>query len=422
MLASLFGSGFSGGKCKTSLRLAMGRLKLMRGKRAVALGGLRREIAGLLKASEENVNAGEQARIRVESVLREEAVLAAYEVLEIFCELLAVRMPLIEQQKECPVDLREAVATVLYAAPRLTELVELKKVAHQLAAKYGRDYAKAATNPATATDCGCNPRIVKYLGVEPPAVPEKLAKLSEIAAEHNVDWSPREGELDLTSPGAQATVIGGSSIDDQRLALEAQAARRAGTLDEPLLDGEAYVPPPPVPFGSLEPPPPPSGMAAVPPPPSHTAAAPPPSTTAAVPPPAGGVGAYTDAAAAASAAADHARAAERAAEAAAKIAGTSGAGDLSGVPWSPVSPPTADELDAFERELEGTSLDDAGPATSASVDDAVAGLPDTPVTSPDVRPTHDEHGFPLSPNATPGGEGTGNEDTLAARLSALKKK
>eukprot|EP01084_Bolivina_argentea_P258476 435770_1 len=129
-------------------------------------------------------------------------------------------------------------------------------------------------DPSSALECGCNPRIVRFLGVEPPRPDVKLAKLSEIAAEQNVDWSPREGELDLTSPGAEATVIGGSTAEDIGAALAEQKARRAG-IEEPLMGGDAYIPPEPVPFVPLEQP----GMAVVPPPPKEPFPPPPPPPT-----------------------------------------------------------------------------------------------------------------------------------------------
>ncbi|GHP09400.1 hypothetical protein PPROV_000813500 [Pycnococcus provasolii] len=415
MLASLFGAPFKGAKCKTNLRLAMGRIKLLKGKRAISLSRLRVEIAALLRDSSSSVNAGEQARIRVEGVLREEDTLAAYEVLEIFCELLAVRMPLIEQQKECPVDLREAVASVLYAAPRLTELAELKVVATLFSHKYGKNFARAAMDPSSALECGCNPRIVRFLGVEPPRPDVKLAKLSEIAAEQNVDWSPREGELDLTSPGAEATVIGGSTAEDIGAALAEQKARRAG-IEEPLMGGDAYIPPEPVPFVPLEQP----GMAVVPPPPKEPFPPPPPpptttttTTTTTATATTAAHGEFPDAASAAAAAAEHARAAEEAAAAAARFAGP------------PLGEAKASASVPSPQTVDGDDTDDFD-------EDDFSGLPSTPITSPEVRPsappppapapTHDENGFPISPNADIGGGSSGNEDTLAARLAALKNR
>lgn len=45
----IFGGGFSGSKCSTHLKLCLGRIKLLRNKREVALRGTIREVAALLQ-------------------------------------------------------------------------------------------------------------------------------------------------------------------------------------------------------------------------------------------------------------------------------------------------------------------------------------------------------------------------------------
>ena len=38
-------------------------------------------------------------QFQVEHIIREQNILAAYDILELFCELVAVRLPIIESQK-----------------------------------------------------------------------------------------------------------------------------------------------------------------------------------------------------------------------------------------------------------------------------------------------------------------------------------
>ena len=40
----------------------------------------------------------------------------AQEIMELFCELIAVRLPIIESQRECPLDLKETISSVCFAA------------------------------------------------------------------------------------------------------------------------------------------------------------------------------------------------------------------------------------------------------------------------------------------------------------------
>ena len=61
----------------------------------------------------------ENARIRVETVIRENLLLQAFEVLELFMELLAVRAQLVEKSKDMPPDMIEALSSLVYSAQRL---------------------------------------------------------------------------------------------------------------------------------------------------------------------------------------------------------------------------------------------------------------------------------------------------------------
>ena len=75
---------------------------------------MRKEIADLLRTSKQ-----ENARIRVETVIRENLLLQAFETLELFMELLAVRAQLVEKSKDMPPDMIEALSSLVYSAQRL---------------------------------------------------------------------------------------------------------------------------------------------------------------------------------------------------------------------------------------------------------------------------------------------------------------
>ena len=177
--ALLGGPKFNASKCKTALRLCVGRVKLLRNKKAHAVATLKREIGDLLNAGKED-----SARVRVEAVLREEATLEAFEVLDLFCELLVVRLPLIESTKDLPADLKEAVATVVYAARRVADAIpELKEVRAQFAGKYGSQYVAACGEDATAGACGVSELAMRKLALAPPSAEARLEALRAVAAE-----------------------------------------------------------------------------------------------------------------------------------------------------------------------------------------------------------------------------------------------
>ncbi|KAK8953140.1 hypothetical protein KSP40_PGU005752 [Platanthera guangdongensis] len=136
--------------------------------------------------------------VRVEHIIREENMMAAQEIIELFCELIAVRLPIIEIQRECPLDLKEAISTICFAAPRCSDLPELQQVQMSFAAKYGKEFITAATE--LMPDCGVNRQIIELLSVRTPSVDTKLKLLKEIAEEHAVDWDPASTETEFLKP------------------------------------------------------------------------------------------------------------------------------------------------------------------------------------------------------------------------------
>eukprot|EP00250_Pteridium_aquilinum_P004212 c14440_g1_i1 orf=241-1527(+) len=190
VLDTWFNRGFKGLKCKTLLKLASSRIKLLKNKRAIQLKQLRRELAQLLENGQESM-----ARIRVEHIIREQNIMDAYDTLEHFCELLIVRMPIMESQRECPLDLKEAIASLIFAAPRASDLPELQEVQTMLSFKYGQDFVASATE--LRPDCGVNRLVIEKLSARAPTARMKLNLMKEIVEEHNIEWDPASTELEF---------------------------------------------------------------------------------------------------------------------------------------------------------------------------------------------------------------------------------
>ncbi|KAJ8477445.1 hypothetical protein OPV22_021172 [Ensete ventricosum] len=193
MLDAFFNKGFKGAKCKTLLKLTIPRIKLLRNRREIQLKQMRKDIAKLLENGQEAT-----ARIRVEHIIREENMMAAQEILELFCELITVRLPIIETQRECPLDLKEAISSICFAAPRCADLPELQQVQMLFAAKYGKEFVMATTE--LLPDCGVNRQIIELLSIRAPSVEVKLKLLKEIAEEHELDWDPSTTETEFLKP------------------------------------------------------------------------------------------------------------------------------------------------------------------------------------------------------------------------------
>ncbi|XAR67102.1 hypothetical protein NMG60_11013537 [Bertholletia excelsa] len=178
---------FKPAKCKTSLKLATSRIKLLRNKKDAQLKQLKREVAQLLESGQDQT-----ARIRVEHVVREEKMIAAFELIEIYCELIAARLPIIESQKNCPIDLKEAIASVVFASPRCADIPELLDVRKHFTAKYGKEFISAAVE--LRPECGVSRMLVEKLSAKAPDGQTKIKILSAIAEEHNIKWDPKSFE------------------------------------------------------------------------------------------------------------------------------------------------------------------------------------------------------------------------------------
>lgn len=154
---------------------------------------MRRDIASLLQSGQDST-----ARIRIEHVIREENILAANELIELFCELIVARLTIITKQRECPADLKEGIASVIFAAPRCSEIPELAALRDVFQNKYGADFVSAATD--LRPNCGVNRMLIDKLSVRTPTGEVKLKVMKEIAQEHKIDWDITESEKELLKP------------------------------------------------------------------------------------------------------------------------------------------------------------------------------------------------------------------------------
>lgn len=136
----MWSSGPNYSKLKTNLRLAVTRLKLLEKKKTELALKSRKEIADYLVAGKL-----ERAKIRVEQIIREDYLVEAMEVVEMYCELLLGRFGLLQQMKELDDGIAEPVSSLLWVAPRLqSDVEELRIIADILATKYGKEFTEMA--------------------------------------------------------------------------------------------------------------------------------------------------------------------------------------------------------------------------------------------------------------------------------------
>lgn len=221
---------FKPAKCKITLQMAASRLKILKNKKDTQIKQLRRELAQLLESGQTQT-----ALIRVEHVVREEKTVAAYELVGIYCELIVARLGVIDSQKTCPNDLKEAVASVLYASKRLTDVAELADVVKHFSAKYGKDFVSAAVG--LQPDSGVSRLLVDKLSVKAPDGPTKNKLLKEIATEHNVTWEPET----LVQPDPKETVLSSGASSSQSVSGMSSGSSRIPHNQPPNFQAPATV-------------------------------------------------------------------------------------------------------------------------------------------------------------------------------------
>ncbi|XP_072993605.1 uncharacterized protein [Typha latifolia] len=192
-ISGMLPKGFKADKCKTSLKLGMARLKLMKNKKDIQVKQMRREVAQLLETGQDQT-----ARIRVEHVIREEKMMSAYELIELYSELIVARLPIISSQKNCPIDLKEAICSVIFASARCSDIPELMDVRKHFSAKYGKEFMTAALE--VRPDCGVSHMIIEKLSARAPDLETKFKILTAIAQEHNVEWDSKAFEEQIRKP------------------------------------------------------------------------------------------------------------------------------------------------------------------------------------------------------------------------------
>lgn len=239
----MFFKSFSSSKLKSQLKMAVHRFQIASNKKSALLKQQKREIANLLA---EEPPKEEKARIRAESLIREDNTIEAYEILQLSCELLSERLQLISTTEGCPPDLVGTISSLLWASNRM-DIQELGEIRKQFKLKYGKKFEEDAMMNAGGV---INERILVKLSVQPPSAMLVQAYLMKIAQEFEVDWSPQQqlNADQLNAPmeapiGYSVSVASGSGLGG------------AHSYNNNSDDGSSIPPPAPYNGGSSIPPP-----------------------------------------------------------------------------------------------------------------------------------------------------------------------
>ncbi|XP_030471793.1 uncharacterized protein LOC115689782 [Syzygium oleosum] len=178
-LDRLLGRSFKPSKFKPLAALAVSRLAVLRNRSQTRLAQARSDVAQLLELPNHD-----RALLRVEQVMREQSTLDAYAMIEGYCHLLIERVNLIEQDKICPEELKEAASSLLFAASRCGEFPELHELRGLLTSRYGKGFAASAIE--LRNNCAVNPLMVEKLSTRQPSLESRTKVLKEIAATNGI--------------------------------------------------------------------------------------------------------------------------------------------------------------------------------------------------------------------------------------------
>lgn len=171
-------------KCKTSVKITKTRLEAVKKKKNSVIKHLKNDMADLIRTGH-----AYKAFCRAEGLLAEQNMIIYYNFIEQLCDCISSNLSLMNKQKECPEECKEAVQSLIYAAARFSEFPELRDLRSEFINRYGP--------PLEAL---VNKEFVDML--KPKSITEemKLQLMHDIAQEFSIEWNSKSLEQKLFEP------------------------------------------------------------------------------------------------------------------------------------------------------------------------------------------------------------------------------
>ncbi|KAJ8442397.1 hypothetical protein Cgig2_018653 [Carnegiea gigantea] len=186
MLDGLLGrSGFYS-KSKSLIKQTRTRIDVVRRKRSATQKFLRKDIADLLANGLETNAYG-----RAEGLIAELILSSCYDFIDHVCEIILKHLLVLQKLRECPEDCREAIASIMFAAARFSDLPELRDLRDLFRERYG-----------SSLECFANQKLKENITPKPPSKEKKVHLMQEIALELSIPWDSRSFEERMSNPSA----------------------------------------------------------------------------------------------------------------------------------------------------------------------------------------------------------------------------
>lgn len=132
---------------------------------------------------------------RTEEFLAGMNLLSCYDFIDQSCEYILKQLSRMQKHGDCPDECRQAVASLMFAAARFSDLPELRDLRDLFQQKYGN-----------CLDSFVNQKFVEKLSSSPFAAETRLKVLQDIASEYSVKWDFRGFEKRMVTPSVTAQV------------------------------------------------------------------------------------------------------------------------------------------------------------------------------------------------------------------------
>ncbi|XP_059288455.1 uncharacterized protein LOC132041775 [Lycium ferocissimum] len=178
-LDALLGRNFKTSKFKATANLAISRVAVLKNQRQARRSIARSDVVQLLTLGHH-----ERALLRVEQVIKEQNMLDVFDMIEGYSSLVMERVNLLQQEKICPEELKEAISSLIYAATRCGEFPELQELRAIFTSRFGKEFTARAVE--LRNNCGVDPKMIQKLSTRMPSLEQRTKVLKEIAAENNI--------------------------------------------------------------------------------------------------------------------------------------------------------------------------------------------------------------------------------------------
>ncbi|KAK8977043.1 hypothetical protein V6N11_019712 [Hibiscus sabdariffa] len=216
-LDALLGRNFKTSKFKTLAKLAVSRIGILKNQHQVRYSHARSDVIQLL-----DLGHHEQALLRVDHLVTEQNKVDAFSMMEGYCNLLIERVMLIQNNKECPDELKEATSSLMFASSRCGEFPELLHIRRVLSSTFGKEFVARAVE--LRNSCSVHPKIIQKLSTRCPSLETKLKLLKEIASEKGITLR------------LEAMTVEDESIADKSAKLQDSANDMGLVLDQSLTE------------------------------------------------------------------------------------------------------------------------------------------------------------------------------------------